>query len=211
VQFVELSTSAGFENALGGQAITCTGPLGTHSFTFPANLPSTATANKTFLIGTTNLALAPGGVTPDYVFTNSVPFLFLNSGVTNTIGITGSLAPSAAYTNLPTDGKSSLTGLGSGMIVVPTNSPKNFNNQSNTIVPVEFTAATVVTTNFVVTFRTATGVNGAAGPNYAIQTNASISTANWSTATNVAGNGTVKSVALPIVPGTNRFFRLRVP
>src|SRR5689334_23247603 len=51
VQFVKLATGSGSQNSLGGQVITCTGPQGMHSFTFPTNLPSSvSTANMTFLI-----------------------------------------------------------------------------------------------------------------------------------------------------------------
>jgi hypothetical protein len=140
----------------------------TNTFTFPTNLPAVSTANKTFLIGTTNLATVPGGVTPDYVLTNTSPFLFLNSSVTNTVGITSSVETPAAYTTLPADGVSSLMGLGSSLVVA-TNSPKNFNGQANSIVPVRFDSSHLAGTNFVMTFRTATGVNGAAGPTYTIE------------------------------------------
>ena len=210
VQFVELSTSASPENALNGHVITCTGPLGTHSFTFPANLPSSITANKTFLIGTTNLALVPGGVTPDYVFTNSVPFLFLNSGATNTIGITGSFETPAAYTNLPTDGKSSLTGSGSSMVIA-TSSPKNFNGEFNSIVPVKLKSINPSGNDFILSFDTATGTNGTAGPNYGVEYNNSLTSTNWTTLTNVAGVGAITNVADVSPPDLQRFYRLRVP
>src|SRR4051794_6845470 len=78
-QFIKLTNTAILEYQLGGHSITCAGPQGSHTFTFPANLPSTATANKNFLIGTSNLSSIPGGVAPDYVFTNAGPFLFLNN------------------------------------------------------------------------------------------------------------------------------------
>ena len=110
VQFIELSTTATLENALAAHVITCAGPQGTHTFTFPSNLSTTDTANKMFLIGTTNLAHIPGGVTPDYVFTNTTPFLFINGSSAITVGIVGSLEPPAVYTNLPTDGSLSLNG-----------------------------------------------------------------------------------------------------
>src|SRR5437868_4418266 len=54
VQFVEFSTTSSGQNLTGSHVITCSGPQGTHTFTIPANLPSSATANKTFIIGTSN-------------------------------------------------------------------------------------------------------------------------------------------------------------
>src|SRR5438034_5262274 len=140
VQFIRLTNNSTFstEYFLGGHVITCTGPPGiTNTFTFPTNLPAISTVNKNFLIGTGKLATVPGGVTPDYVLTNNSPFLFLNMGVTNTVGIIGSVETPASYSNLPTDGVSSLVGLGSSLVVA-TNSPKNFSDQTNSIVPVRF-------------------------------------------------------------------------
>jgi hypothetical protein len=166
VQFIKLTNNSSFgtEYFLGGHVITCTGPPGiSNTFTFPTNLPAISTVNKTFLVGTSNLATVPGGVTPNYVLTNTGPFLFLNTGVTNTVGIIGSIESRAAYTNLPTDGVSSLVGLGSSLVVA-TNSPKTFSDEANTIVPVRFDSSQLSGTNFVMTFRTATGVNGTAGP-----------------------------------------------
>jgi hypothetical protein len=59
-------------------------------------------------------------------------------------------------------------GLGSSLAVA-TNSPKNFSDQANSIVPVRFDSAHFAGTNFVMTFRTATGANGSAGPTYTIE------------------------------------------
>jgi hypothetical protein len=209
VQFVKLSNGTSLESSLNNHVITCSGPLGTHSFTFTSNLNSTATAGKTFLIGTANLASVPGGLTPDYLFTNAAPFLFINGGGATTVGITGSLQTPASYTNLPTDGQSSLTGSGSSLVIA-TNSPKNFAGTSNSIVPVRFTSASRSGTNMLLTFATATGTNGTAGPNYEVQTNGVLASTNWATVTNVPGNGTVKTVATPM-ESSSGFFRLRVP
>jgi hypothetical protein len=209
VQFIELSTASNLENSLFGHVISCTGPQGTHSFTFPANLSSSSTAGKTFLIGTTNLALVPGGVAPDYVLTNSMPFLFSGGG-TITVGISGSFMPAASYTSLPTDGDSSLNGSASSLVAA-VNSPKNFNNQSNTIVPVKFVSEAKVDTNFVMTFRTATGVNGSAGPNYTVEYKNLLSDSSWTPLSAVSGDGTTKSVSNSIASSPQRFFRLRAP
>src|SRR3954468_6647607 len=64
VQFLELSTSAGGQQFLGGHNLTSTSGGTTHTFNF-SNLPGD-TANKTFLVGTTGFA-ALGIVTPDFV------------------------------------------------------------------------------------------------------------------------------------------------
>ena len=211
VQFVEFTNNNSFggQNALNGLTITCSGSQGTHTYTFPANLPSSGTQNRAFVIGTTNLALVPGGVPPDYVF-NSAPFLFLDNGAANTINY-ASGTDSVAYTNLPSDGSSSLVRSGSGLMLSSTNSARNFANGSNTIVPLRFSSSAKSGTNALLTFATATGTNGTAGPNYAVQTNASLSSVNWGTLTNVAGNGATKTVSDSLAAASVRFYRLRVP
>ena len=212
VQFVRLTNNSVFngENLLNGHVITCSAPLGTHSFSFPSNLSSTATLNKNFLIGTANLASVPGGLIPDYVFTNSVPFLFLNGGGATAVGITSSFETPASYTILPADGQSSLVGFGSSLAIA-TNSPKNFNNQSNTVVPVKFVSGVKVDTNFVMTFRTATGVNGSAGPNYTVEYKNLLSDSSWTPLPAISGDGTTKSVSNSIASSPQRLFRLRAP
>jgi hypothetical protein len=149
-------------------------------------------------------------VTPDYVFTNTGPFLFLNRGVTNTVGIIGSAETRAAYTNLPTDGVSSLMGLGSSLAVA-TNSPKNFSDQANSIVPVRFDSVHFAGTNFVMTFRTATGANGSAGPTYTIEYKNFLTNIAWAPLTSVPGDGTTHSVSNATASAAQRFFRLNVP
>lgn len=211
VQFIEFFTSSSLQEALAGHAVTCSGQLGTSTFNFPSNLPS-GTANKTFIVGTANLASIPGGVKPDYVFTNSTPFLFLNPGATNTVMIVGTLTTPAAYTNLPTDGVKSLvrTGSGSSFATVATNSPKNYLSQSNSIVPAAFSSVTRSGPAVVLSFATATGINGTAGPNYALQANDTFGTANWSTISNVIGDGTVKNISISPT-GSVQVFRLKSP
>jgi hypothetical protein len=213
VQFIKLTNNSTFasEYFLSGHVIVCTGPPGiSNTFTFPTNLPAVSTANKTFLIGTANLATVPGGVTPNYVLTNSAPFLPLNTGVTNTVGIIGSVETPAAYTNLPTDGVFSLKGLGSSLAAA-TNSPKNFSDQANSIVPVKFEAPRLAGTNFVMTFRTATGVNGTAGPTYSIEFKSFLTNASWTPLTSVPGDGAFHSVSNATTAAAQRFFRLNVP
>ena len=213
VQFVKLTNNSAFttEYFLGGHVIICTGLPGiTNVFTFPTNLPAVSTANKTFLIGTGNLATLPGGVTPDYVLTNTSPFLFQNTGVTNTVGIVGSVEIPAAYTTLPTDGVSSLAGLGSSLVVA-TNSPKNFSGQANSIVPVRFGPPHLAGTDFVMTFLTATGPNGSAGPIYTVEYKNFLTDVNWTQLTAVPGDGAAHSVTNATTSSAQRLFRLNVP
>ena len=116
VQFVELATTFDFENLLAGQTITSTNVAGTitNTFTFPANLPSPATANKRFLIGTAGVATAPGGITPDYIVPNN--FLFPAGGTLNF-----ALVDFFTYGPLPTDGTLSLNRDGTITPKSPTN------------------------------------------------------------------------------------------
>lgn len=97
------------------------------------------------------------------------------------------------------------------MTTVTTNSPRNYANQSNSIVPVKIGSAARLNSDLVISFATATGPNGAAGPNYAVETKSDAASTTWSPATNVTGNGTTKSVALPIQFEENKLFRLRAP
>ena len=99
VQYIELSTSAAGQHVLGGHAITGTqqGAL-THSFTFPGNLPSSATANTTVLIATQGFADL-GLVTPDYIIPNrpdGAPFLYISNGKVDFAGV-----DSVTYTSFP--------------------------------------------------------------------------------------------------------------
>jgi hypothetical protein len=208
VQYVKLTNTAILEYQMGNHVITCLGPQGTNSFTFPANLPSTATANKNFLIGTSNLATIPGGVAPDYVFTNGVPFLFLGGTSAISVGIDGSFQPAAVYTNLPTDGTLSLSGL-SNSLSATVNAPRNFNGQSNTIVPVRFSTAKANGTNFVMTFMTATGTNSTPGANYTVEFKDLLFDPTWSAVTNLVGDGTTKSVTNAIGSSPQRVYRIR--
>lgn len=207
VQFIELSTASSSQQFVNGQSISSVNSNGTQTFTFPSNLPSD-TANKSCIIGTSNLSSFPGGVVPDFIIPNNFiqPAI---SGGSATVTFNGS-GSAITYTNLPIDGDLSLTRSG-GIIISAINSPKNFSSQSNTIVPVKFLTAATSNANLVLSFRTATGVNGSAGTNYAVEAQNQIGSVTWTTATNVTGNGTTKSVAIPIMPGTNQFFRLRVP
>jgi hypothetical protein len=210
VQYVKFSTASDFENSLANHVLMCvSSQKTTNTYTFPANLPTTSTGGKTFIVGTSNLALVPGGVTPDFLFTDSKPFLFLD-GISSNVSIVGTFTAPAIYTNLPTDGESSLTGSGRSWTITP-NSPKNLNGESNHIVPVKFLSTTASGGNFVTSFRTATGINASAGPNYSVEFKNQFSDSTWSPLTTVPGDGTTKFVTNSMVSAPQRFFRLNVP
>ena len=98
IQFIELSqpgTGQAGESFWTGQHLT----VGANDFIFPIDLPSTATQNTHVLIATSGFA-AVAGVTPNYIIPNG----FLpTSGTLNYAGF-----DSVTYTNLPTDGHTSL-------------------------------------------------------------------------------------------------------
>jgi hypothetical protein len=211
VQFIELLQSPGsdFEYQLQSSraSVLVSSPLATNQFFFTSDLPVN-TANKTLIIGTANLSSIPGGLTPDYVITNN----FIPPGSTNVTYVPpGNPNDSVSYTNLPTNGDASLVRSGANMVLSPTNSPKNFNGESNSIVPVKIKSISESVNNFILSFATATGTNGTAGPNYAVQYNNSLTSTNWTTLTNVPGVGAITNVTDVSPPDLQRFYRLRVP
>jgi hypothetical protein len=125
VQFVEITESTGsnFESFWAGQTLISTQGATTRSFTFPANLPSTSTANRSVIVATPAFAAA-AGITPDFVV--PAPFLFPGGGTINYAGV-----DSVTYAALPTDGVSSIDRNG----VQAANSPTNFAGQTGAITP----------------------------------------------------------------------------
>ena len=208
VQFIELTALAGSQQFLQNQQIRTTNSAGVSTFTFPTNLP-TDSGGKTCLIGTASLASVPGGVTPNYI----IPPNFIRRPIGGS-GAAVTFVPASSTMNtinLPSDGQAALLRAGGNIVVTPTNSPKNFLNQSNSVVPVKIAAGAKSGNDFVISFPTARGVNGAAGPNYTIEGSGTVTPAAWTAATNVTGNGNQQSVAIPIDTATNQVFRLRVP
>ncbi len=113
LQFIELTTTSGSQDLWQGQTITVSQGGTTHSFTFPGNLPTNATANTSVLIATQAFA-AQGIVTPDFFI--PAGFLFSGSGTVNFAGVN-----SLAYTGLPADGTHSLDASGAIVTASPTN------------------------------------------------------------------------------------------
>jgi hypothetical protein len=109
VQFVVLRESAGAngENLLAGHALSATHGGATRVFTFPTNLPSSATANRFVLIasqGYADLRTAPVPMNlpaPDYIMPNR--FLPTDLGTVDYAGV-----DTMSYAALPTDGTASL-------------------------------------------------------------------------------------------------------
>jgi hypothetical protein len=115
VQFIELFVgNFNGESFLQGHSISVTQNGVTHSFTFPNDLPSTATAFTTVLIATQGFA-SLGLVTPDYIVPDG--FLFTGGGTVNYAGV-----DSVAYGALPIDGVHSVNRSGTVQVA----SPKDF-------------------------------------------------------------------------------------
>ncbi|MFN7086248.1 MAG: calcium-binding protein, partial [Burkholderiales bacterium] len=122
VQFIELTVGpANGESFWQGLPISVTQGGTTHSFTFPANLPGTATADTSVLIATQGFANL-GIVTPDFII--PAGFLFTGGGTVNFAGV-----DAVTYAALPTDGSSSVNRAG----VAAVNSPTNFAGATGTV------------------------------------------------------------------------------
>ena len=98
VQFIVMheSQSSDGENLWGGHVLTAHGGGVVNSFTFPNDLPSSATSGTRVLIATEGFA-ALGVITPDYVVPDH--FLSTTSGSVNFADV-----DQLGYSSLPTDG-----------------------------------------------------------------------------------------------------------
>jgi len=114
IQFIEMTVgSNNGENFWSGHSITV-GQGGTsHSFVFPADLPSQLTANTKVLIATQGFANL-GIVSPDYIVPAN--FLFTDGGTVNYAGV-----DFLNYAQLPTDGATSVNRNGATAMPSPTN------------------------------------------------------------------------------------------
>lgn len=114
VQFIEMTVGpSNGENFWSGHSITVSQGGTSHSFTFLADLPSQLTANTKVLIATQGFANL-GIVSPDYIIPAN--FLFTGGGTVNYAGV-----DSVSYTQLPTDGATSVDRNGGTEIPSPTN------------------------------------------------------------------------------------------
>lgn len=131
VQFIELQCPN-----VNGENIATAGTISSLStgktFTFPANLPSSATANKFLFVATDGFELLPGAVTPDFATLTPLPANFFTpagdtiSLVVNPFGT----VDSRAFTSVPTDGVMSLHYPAN---TLATNSPTNFAGTSGSV------------------------------------------------------------------------------
>lgn len=135
VQFIEMFDSFGGETAVNGFALTSNSDGVVKTFTFPSNL--TRNTPGALLIATTGFGSLPGGVTPDFTFSQSTTPIsgsFFNPNATNfTIRFSGS-SDVMTFTGaaLPKDGVKSLSDAGAvgfppgtPNISAGTNSPTN--------------------------------------------------------------------------------------
>ena len=116
VQFIELVCPPGNdgEHQWSGHTITASFGGVTHTFTFPSNLPSSATGGTSVLVATQGFADL-GIVTPNYIVPNG--FLFTGSG---TVNFGGGFSV-VTYSALPSDGTHSVDSTGATITASPTN------------------------------------------------------------------------------------------
>jgi hypothetical protein len=141
VQFVEMFDSFGGETSTNEFTLTAKSDDNIKTFTFPSNLPTNTPGS--LLIATTGFGSLPGGVTPDFTFSQGgVSGMFFDPNATNlTITFDGS-HDSMAFTgaSLPKDGIHSLTDAGAvgfppgtPNISSGVNSPTNLNGNSGSV------------------------------------------------------------------------------
>jgi serralysin len=122
VQFIEMAVGPfDGQSFWQGQTISVTQGSTSHSYTFPSDLPSDATANTTVLIATQGFANL-GIVAPDFVVPSG--FLFTSGGTVNYAGV-----DSVSYSSLPTDGTHSVDRNG----IAEVNSPTDFAGVTGTV------------------------------------------------------------------------------
>jgi hypothetical protein len=112
IQFAQLFVNEDNEQGVGPFTLTASG----HTLNFVTNLPSTTTANKWILVGTSSYASLPGAPAPDYI----IPSGFFATGGGTMIYATS--VDTWNYGAVPTDGVHSLMRDGT----TPVNSAVNF-------------------------------------------------------------------------------------
>jgi len=140
VQFVEMFDSFGGEVFTNGLTLTANSDCNIKTFTFPSNISSTP---GSMLIATTGFGSLPGGVTPDFTFSQGgVSGTFFNPNAMNLAFTFSGSGDSMSFTGaaLPKDGINSLTDAGAvgfppgtPNISAGTNSPTNLAGFSGSV------------------------------------------------------------------------------
>ena len=113
VQFVEMFDSFAGETVMNGLSLTANSDGNIKTFTFPSNLAHPTPGS--LLIATTGFGSLPGGVTPDFTFSQGgVSGTFFNPNATNLTFTFNGSGDSMAFTgaSLPKNGINSLTDAG---------------------------------------------------------------------------------------------------
>lgn len=126
IQFIELHTTFTAQNFLQGVDLSSS----CHTYTIPANLPSSVTANKRVLFATPGFAALPGAPAPDYIIPG--PF-FDPYDATITINLVSSDILTFSSTALPTDCVNSLHATAGGSLSIGAMTPTNFAGLSGSV------------------------------------------------------------------------------
>ena len=126
VQFIEMREMFGF-NSQNSVTLAPDIKSGGKDFVFPTNLPSSTTASKKFLLGTSAYAALAGAPAPDYI----IPASFFNPlGDTLQFGTTGpdGTVDLTSFGGLPSDATMSLNRVGTSgnSYTTAVNSPTDF-------------------------------------------------------------------------------------
>jgi len=134
IQFVVLGECCGGNGEhlwAGQQLVASSAAAGTRTFSFPRNLPSSATAARRVLVATQGYA-ALGVVTPDFIIPDN--FIPVGGGSLNYAGV-----HQVTFGPLPTDGVNALSATGQTVVNLAT----NFAGQSGSVSPGPATALAI--------------------------------------------------------------------
>src|SRR4029079_12953024 len=132
VQFVEMFDSSGGETSVGGFSLTANSDGNIKTFTFPSSISGTP---GHMLLATTGFGSLPGGVTPDFTFSQGgVSGTFFNPSATNLVFTFSGSGDTMSFTgaSLPKDGLHSLTDANaSGFPNLTSNNSSGVNSPTN--------------------------------------------------------------------------------
>lgn len=119
VQFVEMFNFSNNEHLMANHQLRSN----SNTFTIPANLSTTATANRRLLFATSGFGALAGGVTPNYIIPSN--FFSISGDTLNFANV-----DTKSFTSIPTDGVLSLNYPGGSSA---TNSPTNFAGMAGSV------------------------------------------------------------------------------